>query len=244
MTSRQEQLLGAIIKEYVRTAEPISSGLLCEKSDLEISPATVRAEMMGLEKAGYLQQPHTSAGRIPTAKAYRYFVDNLLELKSQGLSVKEKEHIKSEIKSADDNPHLISQQVAKVIADISDNFALSGIIDTGEFYKVGFSSLFEMPEFQEYERILRIAPIFDRFEMYLDSIIEEMFGEDFGVLIGRENPIRGIYDETVIAAQYPLPQGHNGAAFMIGPTRMRYDKNIALMKYISQIMRKHKPVED
>lgn len=239
MTLRQEQILGIIIKEYTKTAEPVSSSLLCGKSDLAVSPATVRTEMVELENMGYLQQPHTSAGRVPTNKAYRYFVDNLLQLKDRNLTPKEKKYIKSEIKSAADDPHLISQQVAKTIANVSDGFALSGIIDTGEFYKVGFSSLFEMPEFQEYERILRITSIFDRFEMHLDSIIEEMFDEDFGVLIGRENPIRDIYDETVIVAQYPLPQGHSGAAFMIGPTRMRYDKNIALMKYISEFMRTH-----
>lgn len=237
MDSRKEKILGAIIKEYTKTAEPVSSGLLCGKSDLAVSPATIRAEMVDLENMGYLEQPHTSAGRVPTNKAYRYFVDNLLQLKSQDLSLKEREHIKSEIKSADDDPHLISRQVAKVIADVSDNFALSGIVETGEFFKAGFPSLFDMPEFHEFGRLYKLSSILDEFEDYIDLIFEKMLDEDCQILIGRENPIKKIQNETVITAKYPLPHGFEGAAFMIGPVRMKYDKNIALMKYISGLMK-------
>ena len=236
MDSRQEQLLGAIIKEYTRTAEPVSSGLLCEKHNLKVSPATIRAEMIELEKNGYLEQPHTSAGRIPTNKAYRYFVDNLLSARENLLAPREKKYINSEVDISGKDPHLISRQIAKVIAGISDNFALSGIIDTGEFFKIGFSSLFEMPEFQEHERALRITSFFDEFENYVDRVFEDILGADFGVLIGKENPMKDAYDETVIMARYPLPGGFDGAAFMVGPLRMKYDKNIALMKYISNLM--------
>src|SRR3989344_7217978 len=79
MTERQRQILEAIIREYVKTAEPVSSGWLVEQCGLDCSSATLRAEMNALEEAGYLQQPHTSAGRIPTDRAYRLFVSALLE---------------------------------------------------------------------------------------------------------------------------------------------------------------------
>lgn len=236
MDKRKEQILGAIVKEYTRTARPVSSGLLCDKNYFEVSPATVRAEMLNLEKEGYLEQPHVSAGRIPSEKAYRYFVDNLINIKNGSLNQKEKDYIKSEIDIDSDNPHSLSRQIAGVIANVSDNFALSEIINTGEFFRAGFSKLFEMPEFYEYDRIFRIVSVFDEFERYLDMIFKDVFEESPKIVIGRENLIEDIYDETIITVNYPLPGGYNGAAAIIGPTRMRYDKNIALMEYISEFM--------
>src|SRR3989338_8424690 len=78
MEKRQEELLKIIVKEYIKTAEPISSGLLVEKFKLPYSSATVRSEMALLEAQGYIVQPHTSAGRVPTEGAYQFYIDNFL----------------------------------------------------------------------------------------------------------------------------------------------------------------------
>ncbi|HHE71161.1 MAG TPA: HrcA family transcriptional regulator, partial [Chloroflexi bacterium] len=72
LTARQEMLLRLIIKEHVQTASTVASRTLVERYKLNISPATVRNEMARLEETGYLSQPHTSAGRIPTEKGFRY----------------------------------------------------------------------------------------------------------------------------------------------------------------------------
>lgn len=79
MTSRQELILGAIIENYVRMAEPVGSRALAKHEQIQFSPATIRNEMADLEEMGYLAQPHTSAGRIPSQKGYRFYVDNLME---------------------------------------------------------------------------------------------------------------------------------------------------------------------
>jgi heat-inducible transcriptional repressor len=78
LSDRQEKLLGLIIREYVDSAQPVGSNPLVEKYNLEYSSATVRNEMMALTEAGFLRQPHTSAGRVPTESGYRYFVQRLL----------------------------------------------------------------------------------------------------------------------------------------------------------------------
>lgn len=238
MTPRQEKILGTIIKEYTQTAKPVSSGLLCEKYNFKVSTATIRNEMLHLEENDFLKQPHTSAGRVPSEKAYRYFVDNLLKTREGLINQEEKKYIQSEIDTSTDNPQFMSQQIAKVISDISDNFVLSGIVNTGEFFKIGFSRLFGMSEFHEYERILRIVSIFDEFENYTDLIFENVLEETPSVAIGNENSIEDIRDEAVITIAYPLPGGYNGATAIVGPLRMQYEKNIALMKYISQFMQK------
>src|SRR5260370_1000933 len=78
ISKRQSTLLDFIVREYVQTATPIPSALVTKKSKLKVSPATIRNEMNSLEEQGFLEQRHTSGGRVPTDKAYRYYVNQLL----------------------------------------------------------------------------------------------------------------------------------------------------------------------
>lgn len=78
LTERREQLLRFIVDEYVRTAQPVASGAIVRRYDLPVSSATIRNEMARLEDAGYIVQPHTSAGRIPSDRGYRYYVEALM----------------------------------------------------------------------------------------------------------------------------------------------------------------------
>ena len=78
LTPRQQTILGLVVREYVNSASPVSSRALVERYDLGISTATVRNELARLEELGYLDHPHTSAGRVPTYQGYRYFVERLM----------------------------------------------------------------------------------------------------------------------------------------------------------------------
>src|ERR1700691_2719357 len=77
LDARKATILKAVVVEHVDTAQPVGSSAVAASADLDVSSATVRSEMVALEREGYLVQPHTSAGRIPTDKGYRYFVDHL-----------------------------------------------------------------------------------------------------------------------------------------------------------------------
>ena len=79
LNDRKKKILQLVIEDYISTAEPVGSRTIARKYDLGISPATIRNEMSDLEMLGYLEQPHTSAGRIPSAQAYRFYVDSLIE---------------------------------------------------------------------------------------------------------------------------------------------------------------------
>lgn len=258
LSDRQKQILGEVIKEYVRSAEPVSSNFLVEKCGLDCSPATARAEMLNLEKEGYLQQPHTSAGRVPTDKAYRFFVDYLLKEKEQDLPEKDRRVIDRTITAAPRNPHALSSGLAKTMARLTDDFAISGIVDTGEFYRFGFTNIFELPEFsarggsafggEETEDIFGFGSIFDEFENYFQDFFDDFSGKEVVVRIGRENPARlnrfsrssgpskQSRRETVMVARYPLPDDLEGVSALIGPMRMAYDRNMALLKYVAKKM--------
>ncbi|MFZ5646674.1 MAG: heat-inducible transcriptional repressor HrcA [Bacillota bacterium] len=92
MDARKQQVLLAIIMDYISTAEPVGSRTISRKFDLGVSPATIRNEMSDLEELGYIEQPHTSAGRIPSQKGYRYYVDFLM--KKKDLTSQEEEIIR------------------------------------------------------------------------------------------------------------------------------------------------------
>lgn len=104
LTDRQEKILNTLVKEYLDIAEPISSGLLKERCSLDISPATIRNELQELTDLGYITQPHTSAGRVPTNKGYRYFIEVTFDQSQHDFLEKEigeaKQKIEKELKAA------------------------------------------------------------------------------------------------------------------------------------------------
>ena len=97
LDDRKKQILQAIIEEYINTAEPVSSGAIVTKYGFNFSSATVRNEMSELERLGYLEKPHTSAGRVPSAKGYRFYVDELL--KEDNISLDEIKYIQSKLET-------------------------------------------------------------------------------------------------------------------------------------------------
>ena len=109
MESRQLEILRAIVEEYVATEEPVGSKIISEKSALGISSATIRNEMSILESAGLITQPHTSAGRIPTDKGYRLFVDKIATVKP--LSSAERRAIETFLEGANDLDDIVMRTV-------------------------------------------------------------------------------------------------------------------------------------
>ncbi len=122
LTKRQKRLLHALVQEYIRTATPVSSELLVRRCRLDCSPATVRNEMMELEERGLVVQPHTSAGRIPTDRAYRFYVDTLM--KKESLNCDEGEYLRESIKHAKGNLWHLLEEISKILSEISKELAV------------------------------------------------------------------------------------------------------------------------
>jgi heat-inducible transcriptional repressor len=213
-----------------------------------LSSATIRAEMNGLEGLGYLAQLHTSSGRVPTDRAYRYYVDNLINSEWQGMSARQKTGIKNAICGSRGNPHLINKNLAQVLSELTGNLVVTNILEEDDFFKIGLSGLFELPDFREFEKALRLTSFFDEFENMFDRLEKEFWGgsaplvgedeEDIKIFIGRENPVQSIRDETVMLAKYNLPHNFRGSLTLIGPTRMDYGKNIGLIRYTTEELNK------
>ena len=124
MNERKMKILKAVIQNYLDTGEPVGSRTISKYTDLQLSPATIRNEMSDLEEMGYIIQPHTSAGRIPSDAGYRLYVDDMMKAKEQELNEKESELNKREdllFKKVDRVEEML-QNVAKTLA-VNTNYA-------------------------------------------------------------------------------------------------------------------------
>ena len=115
LDERKKKILSSVVEDYIESAEPVGSKALVEKYGLKYSSATIRNEMKILEEEGYLEQPHISAGRIPSTKGYRYYVDNLM--KEKNLSMLDIDYINSSISGYGDTERIL-EQAAKTISKI------------------------------------------------------------------------------------------------------------------------------
>ncbi len=111
---RRKKILAIIVEAYIETGEPVGSKFLAEKLQNAVSSATIRNEMAELAAAGYLEQPHTSAGRIPTAPAFRFYIDNLMQ--HDKLSSEDMEHIDTSLRRLSDSPDRLVEEASRILA--------------------------------------------------------------------------------------------------------------------------------
>ena len=230
ISERQQQILLAIIREHIKTAQPVSSGFLVEKAKLGISPATVRNEMMALEEAGYIYQPHTSAGRVPTDVAYKLYVEEFIDEKKLARLVESQGRVLDKIFKREEASF---KQVAKLIAELSGG-AVFWAFHKNNLYYTGISNLFMQEEFKQVNLVYDVSAVIDGMEVIIDKIFNKLsLGEQ--VLIGAANPF-GDFLSTVLV-KYNLAN-QSGLFGILGPVRMDYEKNMALVRYIEEKMKK------
>ncbi|MFI3170029.1 MAG: heat-inducible transcriptional repressor HrcA [Faecalibacterium sp.] len=118
MDERKQRILGAVVTLYSDAGEPVGSGVLANHFEMAVSSATLRNEMAALTKLGLLEQPHTSAGRVPSAKGYRYYIDNILQ-QSAPLGSMVQRQIRETLSALDQEPYKLAQGAAKELAKMT-----------------------------------------------------------------------------------------------------------------------------
>lgn len=114
LSERKQKILAAVVEQYIKTGEPVGSKVLLDLLDMSVSSATIRNEMSDLVMMGYLDQPHTSAGRVPTGQGYRYYVDNLM--KSTQLSDETRRLIDAGVETGAGDPERLLEHAGEVLA--------------------------------------------------------------------------------------------------------------------------------
>lgn len=231
LKERQKSILGATILEHIKTTKPVASQELAKNFRLEAGPATVRNEMLKLDQLGYLEQPHTSAGRIPTDKGYRFFVDNLLA--EANLRNTEKKTIEEIFNDLDDKEEFI-KELSKIIAHLTGSLASAGIFGENIFYESGLAEVLKEPEFQETEYMQQFGRLVDNLE---ENLQEFLSGKNLNleqIFIGKENPFVEAHNCTMIISSWKHPRGFKGFVSLIGPRRTNYSKKISLTRYLKR----------
>ena len=231
MDKRQELILKTIIKEHIKTGAPVGSEVLVEKYKMDISPATARNEMSVLENEGYIRQPHTSAGRVPTEKAYKYYLENLQASSEKSTQKKDNSVFNDLEKTLAKRNEQSFKEASKIMAVFSGN-AVFWAFHRHNLYYTGIANLFVQPEFSELSTIYDISAVID----HIDEIINEIFekvGKGVEVLIGSENPFGNLC--STILAKYRL-NDQTGLFGIIGPMRMNYEKNIKLVEFVNKTL--------
>jgi heat-inducible transcriptional repressor len=224
MTPRQQYILSEIVEAYATTAEPVSSQQLTEK--IEVSSATIRAEMAELERLGYIHQPHTSSGRVPTDRGYRLYVNNLKELQADG---RVSQALARRVSSAGEVDRAI-KTATESLAEITQNLGLTTLSE-GLFFS-GLRNLFGQPEFagaQAYE----VARLLDSLDEWL---AEAAPTQPVSVYIGQENPIGKASGATLIIARFSSPFSDNSYIGVLGSTRQNYSRVMGLVNYAGKYL--------
>lgn len=235
ITERQAKILKALMKEYIKTAEPVSSGFLAEKYDFGLCSSAIRIEMQNLIQANYLEQPHTSAGRIPTDKAYRFFVDQmLLEIEKEKEQKFEKMLEDVILRDMEDRFRMASD-LAKTLSEISSSFIIVSYPNNGLSWRSGLDEIVDKPEFMQRDFISEFLRLIDDIEEKMENF-EMQRGIE--IYIGEEIPILKAGNVSIICTRVKNENNKdlNASVALIGPKRMNYSKNISLISHLNRIL--------
>lgn len=229
MTERQQKLLAAIVEQYAEVASPVGSSLLAKV--FGVSSATIRAEMAELERTGYINQPHTSAGRVPTDKGYRFYVNNLAEQSEANPAERRAERALTARVEGGGVPERTIRNAVDTLVELTHNLGLATIGD--QLYMSGLGNLFGQPEFVDAHHVQQVARLLDNLEPWLR---EAAPNEPLSVYIGAENPIGRSAQCSLIISRFRSPYSDKSYVGVLGPTRQSYREVMQLVEHTGRTL--------
>lgn len=224
---RHIELLTRIVHEYILSGQPVGSLFLAEKYNLPMSSATIRNLMVVLEEEGHLYQPHPSAGRVPTAEGYRVYVETM---KPSRLSKKQHDLLEQTWNEERHHDELRIKKLARGLSTLCGDVVFSAL--KGRAVAItGLSNLCEKPEFTDRELASKLSHVIDSLDDTVGTLFDALDREP-RVFIGSD----GFSDVCgVIAAKFRA-RTSSGILGIIGPLRMNYPRNVALLKTTQSII--------
>ena len=225
MTERQSKLLSVIIEQYAEVAAPVGSVTLAKL--FGVSSATIRSEMA-------LMQPHTSAGRIPTGKGYRYYVNQLNEDADSEVRLLDRgaRAIDARVATHTDRTDRAIRSAVDSLVELTHNLGLATIGD--QLYMSGMANLFSQPEFMgSSHNVQQVARLLDNLEPWLR---EAAPNEPLNVFIGAENPIGKSSEASLIISRFRSPYSDRSYIGVLGPTRQDYARVMRLVRHTGAML--------
>lgn len=231
LSPRQVQILRAIIDDYINTAEPVGSDTLEKKYDLGISPATIRNEMVRLTDMKLLRQPHTSAGRIPTPFALRFYVDHLMKTKS--LSVADEVSVKEKIWDYRLEIDKLLREATRALAGKTKTLAIT-VTNDGDIYYAGASYILDMPEFYDFQLTHQLLATLDQIDFWWKLL--EGRSDQFYIVLGEEMGEKSELTECGFIYNKFETTHLSGAIGIVGPSRLNYPNVVPVVRYVGGLI--------
>lgn len=233
MTERQAKILAAIIEQYAEVAVPVGSVTLAKL--FGVSSATIRSEMAQLEAMDLITQPHTSAGRIPTDKGYRFYVNSLNDLRDDQSSETSLDRsaraIDARVATHGDRTDRAIRSAVDSLVELTHNLGIATIGD--QLYMSGMGNLFSQPEFRSAQHVQQVARLLDNLEPWLR---EAAPNEPLNVYIGAENPIGKTSEASLIISRFRSPYSDNSYIGVLGPMRQDYARVMRLVRHTGAML--------
>ena len=229
LTQRQQKILQAIVEQYAEVASPVGSSLLAKV--FNVSSATIRAEMAELERSGYIAQPHTSAGRVPTDKGYRFYVNNIQNSAKETLAENRAEKALTSRVGHGGVPERMIRNAVDTLVELTHNLGLATI--GNQLYMSGLSNLFGQPEFTNGGQVQQVASFLDNLEPWLR---EAAPNQPLSVYIGSENPIGRSAQCSLIISRFRSPYSDASYIGVLGPTRQSYRDVMGLVEHAGRAL--------
>ncbi len=232
LTERQILIIKTIVEEFTETAQAVGSVTLENKYRLGVSPATLRNEMAVLEQKGFLTQPHSSSGRIPTPTAIKFYVHDLMREKD--LSVAEEVNVKSRVWDHRFNRDDLLREATKVLAERTKALCIAAT-DEGQSYHSGYANVFNSVEFENLDVTREIFYLLDQQQRLMDIFARAAGNTPIHILVGDEMGISLFQPVSCIFADLRIG-GRRGSLGIIGPSRQEYDRNIPFVRYVANLV--------
>lgn len=231
MDIRHQKIIAAIVKEYSETANPVGSKELVDKYNLNVSSATIRNDMAELEKQGYIMQPHKSAGRVPTDKGYRFFVNELM--RRFELSEKERRMLKGELVKLQAAHEQLGKSISNLLSQVSGQAAFALLPNQSS--ATGLSHIIGDPEFSDPKTMKQVAQLLENIDQTAVKLVKKS-DLNAEAIIGGESPVPVPKNLSLVVSNIKLKDGKKGVIGIIGPKRMPYAKNLSIIEYLARLI--------
>ena len=230
---RKDRVLAIVVNQYIKTVSPVGSQYITDEYKLDVSAATVRNILAELEEEGYLSHPHTSAGRMPTAQGYRYYVDHLMH--EIQLLEQEKRIIESEYKRYRNQLERLMESASQFITDVTQYTTIISVDGwDSKIILKGASNVVGYPEQSDLMKIQAILRILEEKEKLL-KLINRDLEKKINVFIGHEIALKDMESCSLAVSRFKT-NGVTGRIAVLGPTRMQYDRVVSTLDYISHLL--------
>jgi transcriptional regulator of heat shock response len=226
---RREQILEMIIDRYIESAEPVGSRAISRK--LGLSSATIRNVMSDLEDEGYITHPHTSAGRIPTDKGYRYYITALMHRKN--LNEKVVKMVEAQYHQRVQNLGDVLEKTSHLISSLTNYVGVTMMPGVEKLYFDGTSHLMEQPEFQNISKLHDLFKCLEDRVSILKVLCDSPDDDRLTIHIGKENKSSSLSECSIVTRGYKIKGKASGKLGVIGPKRMVYERVIPMVEYLA-----------